>query len=250
MRSVRPGALSPVPPAPQRTGRPRHVPLVGLLAFTSGCVDAVTLMVIGGAFTSVITGNLIFTGRAVGTESLGPALHAVMSVAGYILGVAAGSKLRQLFGRRGPRAEWPRSATLVLVVEFALLAAVNVAWIGYDARPPAAATDGLLVAAALTLGMQGAAARGIKGAPSTTYMTGALTALVESLSTGGRRAADASAAAGLLALVAGAACGAVLVERAPRTALLPALASLGLVVAIKLRHHRDEQEPAVVAATG
>jgi uncharacterized membrane protein YoaK (UPF0700 family) len=219
------------------------VPLVGLLAFTSGCVDAVTLMVIGGAFTSVITGNLIFAGRAVGTSSLSPALHAIMSVAGYVLGVAAGSRLRQVFDRRGPRAEWPRSATQILVIEFTLLVAANVAWIGYAARPPAAATDLLLVVLALALGMQGAAARGIKGAPSTTYMTGALTALVEALATGGRRTADTSAAAGLLALVAGAACGAVLVEHAPRAALLPALASLGLVAVVKLRHHRGEQEP-------
>ncbi|HEY0936110.1 MAG TPA: YoaK family protein [Trebonia sp.] len=228
--------------------RPGHVPLVGLLTFTSGGVDVVTLMVIGGAFTSVITGNLIFVGRAVGTSSLNPALHAIMAVAGYVLGVAAGSRLRLRFGRRGPQAAWPRSATLVLAAEWAVLAAVNVAWIGYDAAPPAAATDVLLVAAALALGLQGAAARAIKGSPSTTYMTGALTALVEALATGARRSADASAAVGLLALVAGAACSAVLVEHAPRVALVPPVVSLALVVAVKWRQHQAEQR--VATATG
>jgi uncharacterized membrane protein YoaK (UPF0700 family) len=227
-------------PSPDPAERPRHAHLVGLLTFTSGGIDVVTLMVIGGAFTSVITGNLIFVGRAIGTSSLSPALHAVMAVAGYVLGVAVGARLRQRLARRGPQAAWPRSATLVLATECAILAAVNLAWIGWGADPPAAATDVLLVAAALSLGMQGAAARSIKGNPSTTYMTGALTTLVEALATGGRRTADASAVAGLFALVAGAACSAVLVVHAPRTALLPPLASLLLVVLVKLRDHRAE----------
>jgi uncharacterized membrane protein YoaK (UPF0700 family) len=236
-----------------RTGeRPRHAPLVGLLTFTSGCVDVVTLMALGGAFTSVITGNLIFIGRAIGTSSLDPALHAIMAVAGYVAGVAAGSRLRQFAEARlaahatgpvitGPRTAWPPSSTLVLAVESALLVALNVAWIGYGADPPAAATDLMLTAAALALGMQGAAARGIAGNPSTTYMTGALTALIEALSTGGRRAADLASVTGLIALVAGAACSALLVEHARQVALLLPLASLLLVIAIKLRDHHAER---------
>jgi uncharacterized membrane protein YoaK (UPF0700 family) len=246
---------------------------VGLLAFTSGGVDVVTLMVLGGTFTSVVTGNLIIVGRAVGTSSLSLAIHVIIAVAGYVAGVAAGSRLRQAVGRRtaqapgsrtaqgpgrtaaqkpGPQAvqgasgakpdsPWPWPATLVLAAECVLLAAVNIAWIGYGAAPPAAATDLLLAAAAVALGMQGAAARAIKGNPSTTYMTGALTALVEALSTGRRRDAGASAALGLFALVAGAACGAVLVQHARTAALLPPLASLGLVVAVKLSQHRAER---------
>jgi uncharacterized membrane protein YoaK (UPF0700 family) len=227
-------------PSPEPAERHHHALLVGLLTFTSGGVDVVTLLVIGGAFTSVITGNLIFIGRAVGTSSLNPALHAVMAVLGYVAGVAAGARLRQRLGRRAPQAAWPRAATLVLAAEALVLAAVNVCWICYDAAPPGAATDVLLVAAALALGMQGAAARAIEGNPSTTYMTGAVTALVEALATGRHRTADASAVAGLLALVAGAACSAVLVEHAADIALLPPLASLLLVVLIKLRQHRTD----------
>jgi uncharacterized membrane protein YoaK (UPF0700 family) len=223
---------------------------VGLLAFTSGGVDVMTLMRLGGAFTSVITGNLVFAGRGIGTVTLYPAMYAALAVAGYIAGVAAASRLRQALDRRttpktpdGTRpktAAWPRSATGVLLAEWVVLAAVAVAWIGWNARPPAAAVDVLLIAAAGALGMQGAAARGISGNPSTTYMTGALTALVEALATGRRDAADAAAAAGLLMLAAGAACGAVLVEHASVAALLPPLAALLLVVVIKLRHHRGE----------
>jgi len=224
-------------------GRPRHLPLIGLLTFTSGCVDAVTLTVIGGAFTSVITGNLILVGRGLGTTTLEPALHAIMAVAGYVAGVALGSRLAQLAGRiegDGPQAAWPRRATVVLAVECLVLLAVNAAWIGYRASPPAAATDVLLIVAAVCLGMQGAAARAIAGNPSTTYMTGALTGLVEALATGQARKADPMAAVGLVALVAGAACGAVLIGHARQAALLPALFALLLVVLIKGRHHRTE----------
>jgi uncharacterized membrane protein YoaK (UPF0700 family) len=229
----------------------RQAHLIGLLAFASGSIDVVTLMVIGGSFTSVITGNLIFIGRAIGTQSLSPALHAVMAVVGYMAGVAAGSKLRQVLGRRAHQAAWPRSATQVLAVEWVILAALNVAWIGYDAAPPPAAADVLLVVAAVALGMQGAAARSIKGNPSTTYMTGALTTLVEALSTGGRRTVDASIAVGLLCLIAGGACSAVLVVHASRTALLPPLASLALVVVIMLgRHRRDQRSEAERASDG
>jgi uncharacterized membrane protein YoaK (UPF0700 family) len=224
------------------TERPRHVHLlVSLLTFATGCVDVVTLTVIGGAFTSVITGNLIFVGRAIGTSSLTPALHAAMAVGGYMLGVAAGSRLAHIVGRSSPAAAWPRKATIVLSVECFVLLAANVAWIGYRTDLPRAATDVLLVALALALGMQGAAARTIAGNPSTTYMTGALTALVEALSTGRARGVDASAAAGLVTLVVGAASGALLVEHASRLALLPPLAALLLVVAIKTRHHDTER---------
>jgi uncharacterized membrane protein YoaK (UPF0700 family) len=226
---------------PEPAERRRHVHLIGLLTFATGGIDVVALMVIGGSFTSVITGNLIFIGRAIGTSSLSPALHAIVAVAGYVAGVAVGSRLSQLPSRRGRQGPWPRSATQVLVVEWVMLAALNIAWICYDAAPPAAATDVLLVTAALALGMQGAAARSIKGNPSTTYMTGALTTLVEALFTGGRRTADASAAVGLLCLVAGAACSAVLVEHASRAALLPPLAALALVVVVMLREHGREQ---------
>jgi uncharacterized membrane protein YoaK (UPF0700 family) len=232
---------------PESAQAARHAHLVGLLTFTSGCVDVVTLMAIGGAFTSVITGNLVFIGRAAGTQSLSPAVHAILAVAGYIAGVAAGSRLRQSFGRPAVKRDWPRAATLVLVAEWVILAAVNIAWICYDAAPPGRATDVLLPAASLALGMQGAAARGVKGNPSTTYMTGALTALVEALATGARRSADPSAAVGLVALIAGAACSAVLVVRAPRFALLPALAALLLVIVIKARHHRAEGRAAAEA---
>jgi uncharacterized membrane protein YoaK (UPF0700 family) len=215
--------------------------LVGLLAFASGGVDAVTLMALGGAFTSVITGNLIFVGRAVGTSSLTPALDGITAIVGYMAGVAAGARLAHTVGGAKPPTGWPARATIVLAAEAAVLLAVNVAWVAYRTQPPSGATYAMLAAAALALGMQGAAARAIDGAPSTTYMTGALTTLIEALATGRHRALDLSAVWGLPALIVGAAVGAVLVQHARYFALLPALAAVLLVVAVKLRHLRGER---------
>jgi uncharacterized membrane protein YoaK (UPF0700 family) len=236
---------APVSPAdgPRAAAR-RPAPLVGLLAFASGGVDAVTLMTLGGAFTSVITGNLVFVGRAVGTSSLTPALDAVTAVAGYMAGVAVGARLAHVAGRRAaagarPMA-WPARATIVLAAEAVILVAVNLAWVLYRTEPPSGAVYVMLAAAALALGMQGAAARAIAGAPSTTYMTGALTTLIEALATGRRKAVDVSALYGLPALIAGAAVGAVLVTHAKYFALLPPLVAVLLVVAVKARHHRAE----------
>jgi uncharacterized membrane protein YoaK (UPF0700 family) len=226
----------------ERSEHRPHAHLVGLLTFASGCVDVVTLMTIGGTFTSVITGNLIFVGRAIGTLSPTPALHAAVAIVGYVAGVAVGSRLVSLVGRSAPESAWPRRTTIVLAVECVILAAVNIAWIGYGAALPAAATDVMLTALALALGMQSAAARAIDGTPSTTYMTGALTALVEALATGRRRGVDMSALVGLMALVAGAAFSALLLaEHASRIALLPPLAAVSLVVAVKMRHHSTER---------
>jgi uncharacterized membrane protein YoaK (UPF0700 family) len=224
----------PTPPA-------RHARLVGLLAFASGGVDAVTLMALGGAFTSVITGNLVFIGRAAGTSSLTPALDAITAVVGYMAGVAVGSRLAHVGGDAKPRVAWPAKATVVLATEAVILLAVNVAWAAYGTRPPSGAIYVMLAAAALALGMQGAAARAIAGAPSTTYMTGALTTLIEALATGRRQTVDMSAIWGLPALIAGAAVGAVLVTHARYFAFLPPLIAVLLVVAVKLRHHRAER---------
>ncbi|HEX4832592.1 MAG TPA: YoaK family protein [Trebonia sp.] len=218
-----------------------QVQLIGLLAFASGCVDTVTLMALGSAFTSVITGNVIFVGRAIGTTSLTPALDAVTAIAGYMAGVAAGSRLAHVLGRSRAAAPWPARATMVLAIEWVILLAVNVAWLGYRARPPAGATYVMLAGAALALGMQGAATRTIAGNPSTTYMTGALTALIEGLATGRRQAAELAAAVGLACLVAGAALTAVLVVHARDYALLAPLAAVALVVAVKAAHHRAEE---------
>jgi uncharacterized membrane protein YoaK (UPF0700 family) len=139
-------------------------------------------------------------------------------------------------------------ATVVLVVEWAVLAAINITWIIYDGKLSSGPATALLAGAAVSLGMQSAAARAIDGTPSTTYMTGALTTVIEAIVTGQPRQADPTALIGLLTLVAGAACSAVLFEHARALALLPSLLAVGAVAVVKLWHHaREDQQPALGA---
>ena len=103
-----------------------------------------------------------------------------------------------------------------------------------DARPIGWARLVLLGAIALAMGGQSAAARQL-GNPNagTTYLTGTLTSLVSSLA--GRRRPDVEAVAVLIALLVGAGAGAALLEAAPITVPLLALAGVGSTLALSWR---------------
>jgi uncharacterized membrane protein YoaK (UPF0700 family) len=218
-----------------RPGEPWRPGLTGALAFTSGSLDAVALMGLGGAFTSVVTGNLVFTGRALGTWSGGSMIYPVTAVAGFVGGVAVGTWVAGLTGPGSRDARSPRPATRVLALESAILLVLNVVWLGYGGRPTGLAAGLMLFFAALALGSQSAAARNISGTPSTTYMTGALTTLIEALCRG--RRADPSAVFGLAGLISGAAVSAALITSLRPAAVLPALLAVVAVLAVKLRDH-------------
>lgn len=179
---------------------------MGALAFASGSLDAVALMGLGGAFTSV--GTLL---------------------AGQASAPSANS-------------HWPRQATRVLALEGLILAVLNVAWVGYAGRPTGLAAGLMLFFAALALGSQSAAARNISGTPSTTYMTGAMTTLIEAVCR--RRRADPSVIFGLVGLVAGAALSAALVTHLRLAAMLPTLLAVAVVIVVKIRDHGQEASPA------
>jgi len=79
---------------------------------------------------------------------------------------------------------------------------------------------------------------------STTYLTGTLTSLVSSLAA--RRRPDPEAVAVILALLAGAAAGGGLLEAAPITVPLLALAGVGTTAALSWRiasRRPDRSEP-------
>jgi uncharacterized membrane protein YoaK (UPF0700 family) len=132
---------------------------------------------------------------------------------------------------------WPRSATLVLMIEGAVLLVLNLAWLGTGERPGPQMIDVLLIAAAAALGMQSAAAKAIDGGPSTTYMTGALTTLVGALAAGRRPKDGLAITGGLAALVCGALCSAFLVVHCRGVALVPPLVAVVVVAALKAREH-------------
>jgi len=171
------GAGRPARPSPRVLGV-----IAVVLTFASGASDVASFTRLGGVFTSVMTGNMAVFGLALARGSLSLALHTLLAVCGYVLGVAAGTRLAWFHAGQGAGQERPPHLTLTLVLECLLYAGVAAGWEATGAQPSGATQYTLLVMAACAMGIQSAAVRqmGI-GNVSTTYLTGTLTDLVSAL---------------------------------------------------------------------
>ncbi|MDK3257888.1 DUF1275 family protein [Blastococcus capsensis] len=205
--------------------------LVVTLAVVSGATDAIGLMTLGGAFTSVMTGNLVILGASVSTADGGLALASGGAIIAFCAGAALGARLA---GSPSPGDRiWPRPVTVALAVELVLLVGYAVGWWITGAEPGTALTLALLFAMSAALGIQSSTVQrfGVSGM-STTYLTGTLTTVVMRLATGrGVREVWHSIEI-LVGLVVGAAAGAGLLIVAPLSAPVLQLAALGAVVLV------------------
>jgi uncharacterized membrane protein YoaK (UPF0700 family) len=204
---------------------------VVLLTLTTGAVDAVTFLLLGKVFSSVITGNLVLLGVSAATRGSGEAIHSGVALAGYAAGVAVGARLAERGGDHD--ATWPPSVTVTLAAELCVLAAFCVGWELSGGRPSDGALLVLLVLTAFAMGMQSAATRRL-GNMSSTYLTSTLTGIVAALATGKLPEAMGRSLGVIAGIVVGALAGGILAEQAyawlPAMLLLP----LALVVAGRL----------------
>ncbi len=213
---------------------PLHV-VVTLLCITSGSLDAISFLALGEAFSSVMTGNIVFMGVSVGTSDPRLALFCGIAIISYTVGVALGSWLANRWSRANHASLWPSSVMKTLAVQLALLATAAVIWLALGGRIHGRWDLAFLAVAAGVMGIQGAAVRKIGVPVSTTYMTGALTTLLEALVTGRRLSrTETSAIGGLSALAAGALLGSVVLHVERSLALLVPTLALGAVVTILL----------------
>jgi uncharacterized membrane protein YoaK (UPF0700 family) len=234
----------PGDPAASRTGaesvdlRRRDLAVVAL-AMVSGATDALGFLALGSAFTSVMTGNMVLVGIAVGTSdrsALGIVGTAIIS---YVVGAGVGARIA---GSPQPGdALWPPAITRALLVELAMFAVFAVSWWRLHSDPPEGWFAVLLALNAVALGIQSSAIMrfGMSGL-STTYLTGTLTTLVVRIATGGKLGALWQPARILAALICGALVSAALVEHA--RPLAPAF-QIALLLAVILgcrRLHRVE----------
>jgi uncharacterized membrane protein YoaK (UPF0700 family) len=216
------------------------VRLLAVLTAAAGCLDVVCLTRLGGVFASVITGNLVQLGRAIGTVDGGLAASAIAANGSFALGVAAGT-----VGLRHWGTGWRRPTSMVAMVEVVLLAGLATGWLATGAHPGPSTALVLLALAAAAMGVQSAItiSSGVRGG-STTYLTGTLTSLVRTLVGGPHRfAAVAGSAARLATLLGGAAVGALLLRVAPLwVPVLPAalVAAVVVVAAVSNRARREE----------
>jgi uncharacterized membrane protein YoaK (UPF0700 family) len=199
------------------------------LAMVSGATDALGFLALGSAFTSVMTGNMVLVGIAVGTGD-GSAIGIVATaIVAYVVGAGVGARLAG-----SPAAHdglWPPAITRALTVELALVSVFAVAWWSLGSDPTKGWFAPLLALNAAALGIQSSAImRFGQGGLSTTYLTGTLTTLVVRIARGQQRGALWQPARILVALIAGAAAGATLVEHARPAAPLFAIVLLLAVV--------------------
>jgi uncharacterized membrane protein YoaK (UPF0700 family) len=205
--------------------------LVVTLAVVSGTTDAIGLLALGGAFTSVMTGNMVLLGVAAGSADGALAASSGLAILAFCAGAALGARLAGIPVAGDP--VWPRPVTVALGVEFVLFAAYAAGWWVSGAAPGRGLALVLLLCTAVGLGIQSSTVQrfGVSGM-STTYLTGTLTTVVIRLATGrGVREVWHSIEI-LLGLITGAAAGALLVLNLPMLAPVLQLTALGAVVLV------------------
>lgn len=206
---------------------------VVLLTLTTGAVDAGSFLGLGKAFSSVITGNLVLLGIAAGTDGSALAVRAGVALAGYSAGVLVGAPIAARRGDNG--STWPRSVTITLAVELAILAAFTLGWELAGGHPEGNSQLPLVALLAVAMGMQGAAVRQL-GQMSSTYMTSTLTGVLAGLGTRSKVDGLPRSVGVLVAIVIGAVAGGALVKLAPEWLPALVLVPLGVVVVLS----RDE----------
>jgi uncharacterized membrane protein YoaK (UPF0700 family) len=230
------------------------------LTFGSGATDVGAFTRLGGVFTSVMTGNIVFWGLSAAQRSVSLATHTTVAVAGYIAGVAVatwvlhGVKVR---GEGAPGADaaeapepelaaeaaaaaadqarvLPGYVSWALFAELVLLAGAAVGWEITGTRPLGWVQFVLLAVTAAAMGMQSAAVNELGFSNfSTTFLTGTLTWLVSQVT---RPGGDPSGAmrrlSALIALAVGAGLSGLLVANAAR--VVPVLALVAMITAVAL----------------
>lgn len=229
--------------------------LVVLLAVNSGATDAIGFLALGGAFTSVMTGNMVLLGTATAAFHGTAVAHIGTAIVCYIGGCAIGAAIAGT-----PRADdtvWPPAVTRALVVEAVLVVGYAVGWWAAGTRPSSGVQLVLLSLSAIALGIQSSAVQrfGVSGL-STTYLTGTLTTIVIRVVSGRPVREVAHSGQILLGLVGGAAAGAALVAHVRSLTPVVQLSSLALVLGLAairfdfpLRAQGRRDQGAAVGAT-
>jgi uncharacterized membrane protein YoaK (UPF0700 family) len=196
-----------------RDRRRRHA-LVVALTFVTGSADAMGFLALGGAFSSVMTGNMVLLGLSGGRLDGELAVTSGCAIVSFIAGVLGGARVAGSPRSNDPA--WPWPVTRALILELAVFVGYLVAWELTVGERSAGLQLGMLMVSAVALGIQSSAVQrlGVSGL-SSTYLTGTLTNLVGDLAARSPWPVLRPRLQILLALMTGAAVGAVLAVQLP-----------------------------------
>ena len=199
------------------------------MTFVTGLVDAVSFLSLGHVFTANMTGNVVLLGLATAGVPEVSVPRSLSALLAFLVGAAGGGRI--LVGSGSDR------VSTTFGIECACLAAATVCAIGYRVS----AVDGyqlyaMIVLTSLAMGMRNAGVRKLAIPDlTTTVLTLTITGLAaDSSLAGGSNPRWQRRTASVFALFAGAALGAILLERTVFlallvTALASCLGSVGLL---------------------
>jgi uncharacterized membrane protein YoaK (UPF0700 family) len=227
--------------------------LLVALTFSTGAIDAISWLVLGKVFSAFMTGNIVFLGFELGGADGPSAWRTIASVGAFGVGAARGARI--VAPTAGAHAVWPRRVTAALAAGAVAQAAFLVLWLAVGGHPSSASADALIAMSALAMGLQTAAvfSLGVRAVFSTAA-TATWTALMGDVATWSQTRDERHRLASVLvALLAGAVAGAVLVADARAwAALLPLAVSVSVVVAAGRLHPVADgvRRPATRARSG
>lgn len=227
---------------PDRVGNraPRLVPDAPLilLAAGAGATEAVSYLGLGHVLTAVMTGNLVLLGVAAGAGAGPEVVRTVVSLVGYVVGVAVAARF--LGGTRADETHpWPRRVTHAIGVQAAFHVLVLLGWLLADGRPEGVGQAVLVAVSAVAMGFQARSVQALAlPAGSTTYLTGTLTTVTGRLAVGGPRGGLGRLIALVAAMLAGVAIGALLMTTARQAAPVLPLGLTFVVFVAGLLHGR------------
>jgi uncharacterized membrane protein YoaK (UPF0700 family) len=202
--------------------------MVGLTVLT-GVVDAVSILALGRVFVANMTGNVVFVGFALAGAAGFSLAASLAALAGFVVGARAGGRLIGRFG--GDRA---RLLTVGCSVELVFVAAALTVTAASSSVLSAGGRDIVAAVLAVGTGIQNAVARRLAVPDlTTTVLTMTLTGLAADTTVGANRnAALSRRLLAVVAMLAGALAGAVLVLQASATAALAVGTTLLTVVTV------------------
>lgn len=197
-----------------------------VLTFSTGLIDAVSYLGLGRVFTANMTGNVVLLGFGIAGSPGLPVVAPLVSLGAFLIGSGAGGVLAARMGDRHAG-----HVARALTAEITLLGAAAVLAASIAIQPGEVSGDIVIALLAMGMGVRNATARRI-GVPdlTTTVLTMTLTGLAaDSRLAGGTGKGSVRRIAAVLAMLAGALSGALLLKT---SLFLPLAAATAIAVAI------------------